>query len=313
MLVMKPVATHFDRSRPGPRGFTLVELLVVIGIIAVLIGILLPVLGRVRKQAFAAECASNLRQLGVGFQNYANSFGGTAVPMRLAEERDADGGGSTYDLGNGPHYRPRWFDLLGARSKSFAYRSPPSDATEGDKTITNRAFLCPAVPDWDNGRNYVYGYNYQFLGNVRFKPDGSFINFPVRVTRLKTAETVLAADCMGTAAGKPAKNRKGYRRDGVGELAALGNHGYTLDPPRMTELCDYSEDNSRHPLDRSAPDPRHSNKANVLFCDGHVEAMTLVDMGYVVRPDGSVPALDPKANNKKFSGRGTDDDPPMVQ
>jgi prepilin-type processing-associated H-X9-DG protein/prepilin-type N-terminal cleavage/methylation domain-containing protein len=90
-------AAAFRRS----IGFTLVELLVVIGIIALLISILLPSLGRAREQAKATQCLSNLRELTKAWIVYADEQKGVVAPAMTGPGQWVDNGDTQQSLTDG--------------------------------------------------------------------------------------------------------------------------------------------------------------------------------------------------------------------
>ncbi|GEM_PF-1443740 len=141
-----------SRNRAGgpARAFTLIELLVVIAVIAVLLGLLLPALGRGRESARRVVCMSNQRQLWMAWAMYVDSNAGKPAPHASpgASERVYWYGAEDFETGLLDHTR--------------GTLSPYLDAAPGDRS----AYECPAQPEGSyreqgsaGGFTTTYGYN----------------------------------------------------------------------------------------------------------------------------------------------------------
>ncbi len=144
----------------------MIELLVVIAIIALLMGILLPALSRVRKQGKSVVCRNNLRQVGMGANFYAENFD-LFIPR---------GHGS-------PATIEPWFILF----MPYLAQKPIDNDYR-----TVKIFRCPSYPDKEQTLGYVIN-SWNKPGHPRFELSSQFK--PTRLTKiLRPAEKIYLAD-----------------------------------------------------------------------------------------------------------------------
>src|SRR6516162_6568794 len=125
------------------RAFTLVELLVVIGIIAVLVGILLPALSKARQQANVVACMSNLRTIGLAINMYA-SANGQYLPFGYWDGSPVPPG-SPADFTKASDWRALLQSILTKQGGNTYLES--SNAGGDTSKIATQIFVCNDVPE----------------------------------------------------------------------------------------------------------------------------------------------------------------------
>ena len=168
----KPPCGAFKTS----SGFTLVELLVTIAMIAVLAALLLGAINAVRARGDAARCMSNLRQLSAASLTYIGENGGS------------------YVFAQDPSNRVRWHGVRGGANGKFDPTRGPLAPYLGNN---GRVKLCPALQRVLTGSQSFedgtggYGYNAAYIGGTRRDPFT-----PERAANVPSASTVVMfADC----------------------------------------------------------------------------------------------------------------------
>lgn len=227
--------------------FSLVEVLVSIGLIGLLMSILMPTLGRARGQARSVACMSRLRQLGMAFQAYGNDHEGYALPTSVDGRTfwwgrlNPDGVDHTQGL--------VWPYLASELRERGVYECPAQ--AYGTYRLQGKPFNEPDAPRWLTS---TYGYNGYFLSPSRSGWSGIGLRPWQKICTIKRSDQVLAfADTL-------------LSWDLTGKRLQVSNTAL-LDPPYLYNGQTWQKN----------PSPttsfRHSDRTDGVFTDGHCESL----------------------------------------